>query len=102
MRLFFFIQNHQLLKFCKDDQVYMAIFHCIFHCFFIGNTVKINHFVIYKMTTISKIKSHFEQFLSEIYTVRLCKKKKKKRKKKKKKMDPEVESKSDAELRVSE
>ena len=41
----------------------------------------------------SKIKSRFKQFLSEIYTVRLCKKKK---------IDSKVESKSDAELRVSE
>ena len=44
------------------------------------------------MTTMSKVKSRFKQFLSEIYTVRLCKKI----------IDSEVESKSDAELRVSE
>ena len=44
------------------------------------------------MTTMSKIKSRFEQFFSELYTVRLCKKI----------IDSEVESKSDAELRVSE
>ena len=37
----------------------------------------------------SKIKSHFKQFLSEIYTVRLCKKM----------IDSEVESKSHAEIR---
>ena len=41
------------------------------------------------MTTMSKIKSHFKQFLSEIYTVRLCKKM----------IDSEVESKSHAEIR---
>ena len=67
MSLFSLIQNHQLLKFCKDDQVYM-------------------------ITTMSKIKSRFKRFFSEIYTVSLCKKI----------IDSEVESKSDAELRVSE
>ena len=40
------------------------------------------------MTTMSKVKSRFKQFLSEIYTVRLCKK-----------IYSEVESKSDAEIR---
>ena len=40
----------------------------------------------------SKIKSPFKRFLSEIYTASLCKKE----------IDSEVESKSDAELRVSE
>ena len=45
-----------------------------------------------KMSKMSKIKSRFERFFSEIYTVSLCKKI----------IDSEVESKSDAELRVSE
>ena len=44
------------------------------------------------ITTMSKIKSRFKRFFSEIYTVSLCKKI----------IDSEVESKSDAELRVSE
>ena len=41
------------------------------------------------MTTMSKTKSRFRQFLSEIYTVRLFKKI----------IESEVESKSDAEIR---
>ena len=44
------------------------------------------------MTTMSKIKYRFEQFLSEIYTVRLCKKI----------VDSEFESKYEAELRGNE
>ena len=47
---------------------------------------------MYKKIKMSKIKSRFERFFSEIYTVSLCKKI----------IDSEVESKSDAELRVSE
>ena len=44
------------------------------------------------MTAMSKIKYRFEQFLSEIYTVRLCKKI----------VDSEFESKYEAELRGNE